>query len=362
METSYTILYESYKNSNAKIVDFHGWNLPVYFSSIKEETINTRKNACLFDASHMGEFIIEGTDAENFVNYIITNSTLTIPDYKIVYSPICNESGGIIDDLLVYKFNKEKFLLVVNASNMEKDWLWINNFKEKFNVSLKNVSAEYSLIALQGPRSSEILNNFVSKNRANLKYYTFTEEKFNGIEILLSRTGYTGENGFEILVKNENAVEIWETLLNTSGKYNLLPAGLGARDVLRIEAGYPLYGNDLTDTINPFEAGIGWTVKFEKDFIGRNVLEKAKNTAALKRIGILMELNRVPREKNEILLKNEKIGEITSGTFSFNLNKAIGMALINKKYLDIGKIDIKIHQKLYKGEVHKLPFINNISL
>ncbi len=354
-----TVLFKAYSDSNAKIVNFHGWSLPVYFSSIKEETINTRRNISLFDASHMGEFIIEGPEAESFVNYIITNSTVNLPDYKIVYSPVCNNNGGIIDDLLVYKYNSNKFLLVVNASNIVKDWNWLLNHSKNYKVNLNDVSDEFSLIAVQGPQSVSLMKEFV-RDADSLKYYTFIETKFKNIDIILSGTGYTGEKGFEILVNNSNAVEIWNTLLENGKKYKILPAGLGARDVLRIEAGYPLYGNDLSEDINPFEAGIGWTVKFNKEFIGRESLESLRDNIKRKRFGIIMETNRVPRQDNEIFCNEEKIGYITSGTYSFNLNKSIGMGFIDKNYLDKEKIDVRIHQKDYKGRLVTLPFINNI--
>ncbi len=357
----YTPLYEIYKDLHPHLVNFHSWILPVYFSSIKEETIHTRKKVTLFDISHMGEIFIEGENAEKFINYLITNDIINIPEFKVVYTPICNEKGGIIDDILVYKFNKNRFLLIVNASNIEKDLKWINQIKESFaNINIKNESNNYSMIAIQGPLSDKILEIFLPASPMELKYYTFAETLFDEFNIILSRTGYTGEKGFELIFKNEFAPAIWEKLWKVRDEFSLIPAGLGARDVLRIEAGYPLYGNELSEDINPFEANIGWTVKLNKEFIGNNSLKKLKDKIKKIRTGIIMEEKRIPREKNEIYHNETKIGYISSGTFSFNLNKSIGMAYIDDKYLDSKDILIKIHKKFYNGKITKLPFINNI--
>lgn len=358
-----TILYEKQLKENAKFVDFHGWELPIFYTSIKNETLGVRQSLGIFDVSHMGQVYIEGDDAEKFVNYLITNTTYKKENYSIVYALFCNTEGFIIDDLLVYKYNNNKFLLVINASNIDKDFNWIMKNVVGFNVIITNVSNEYSMLAIQGPKSINLLDEFFSDDLNKMKYYSFIETRFNDIACILSRTGYTGEIGFEIIVKNEVAGLIWDNLLKFKNKYNLFLCGLGSRDILRIEAGYPLYGQELSDTINPFESNLDWVVKLDHqiDFIGKRNLKDFKNNNNKSRIGFIMDLNKVARENSLIMDENEnKIGIVTSGTFSFNLNKSIGMGIIEKKLVDIQKLKININGKFYTATINKLPFIKSL--
>jgi len=352
-----TALFEYHKNSGARLIEFHNWEMPVYYTSIKQESLAVRNNAGVFDVSHMGNIFITGNEAQKFVDYIITNSVADKKNGKVIYSPICNENGFILDDILVYKFSEKKFLLIVNASNKDKVLNWLIKNSQSFDVKIDDISEEYSLIAIQGPKSSSILNKFINLDIDSIPYYTFCETKFLRYDCIISRTGYTGEKGFEILIENRFASAIWENILNN--KNDSLPCGLGARDVLRIEAGFPLYGQELTENINPFETNLARFVKLEKDdFIGKQALKSLKNSYKNTRIGFVMKLNRIARTDNEIYAQdNNKIGWVSSGTFSFYLNKSIGMGFIDKNFVDLKEIKIKINDKFYEAEITSLPFI-----
>lgn len=357
---SKTALFEEHKKAGAKIVDFHGWEMPIYYTSIKEESLAVRNNIGIFDISHMGQIFIQGNESEKFVNYLISNSTLGKMYNSMVYTALCNDSGYILDDLVVYKFNENKFLMVVNASNIEKDYDWIKGRSLFFDVKVHNASDEYSMVAIQGPSSIKLLNEFFPSDVKIIKYYNFVESKFNEFPVILSRSGYTGEIGYEIIIKNEHAIILWNSLLEKKSEYQITLCGLGARDVLRVEAGFPLYGQELSERINPFETGLNWVVKFNKevDFIGKERLKQHKDKNEKDRIGFIMELNKVARENSEICNENdEKIGFVTSGTFSFHLNQSIGMGLIEKKNVAIKKIKINIGDKFYMAEIKALPFI-----
>ncbi len=355
-----TPLYNEHKKAGAVLINFFDWELPVYYTSIKEESMAVRRSAGLFDVSHMGEIFITGNEATEFVNYIITNSTYNKENNSIVYTLMCNNKGFAVDDLLVYKFNKNNFLLLVNASNIDKDFKWIKEQKGIFDVLIEDKSQEYSLLALQGPSGIDLLNEFFSFNVDELQYYNFTESRFNNINCLLSRTGYTGEKGFELLIRNEYVKDIWNFINGKKKQYDLKFCGLGARDLLRIEAGFPLYGHELNEHINPIEAGLRWVIKFnkEKNFIGKGNLLEYKNNNSKKRIGFVMEKTKIAREGSKIINNEDKeIGLVTSGTFSFNLNKSIGMGIIEKKYIDIQKLKITINQKFFYANIVDFPFI-----
>ncbi len=353
-----TSLYNIHIESNAKVIDFHGWDMPVYYTSIKEESQAVRNYAGIFDVSHMGNIFISGTESEKFIDYLITNSISDKPDNKIVYSPICNENGGIVDDILVYKISKTEFLLIVNASNKDKDLNWIVKNSKNFDVTIDDKSNEYSLIAVQGQQSGNILNIFFDFDIEGMKYYTFQKTKFQNIDVILSRTGYTGDKGFEILVENKFSNKVWNEIISTDE--SIKPCGLGARDVLRIEAGFPLYGQELSDTINPFDANLDRFVKMnKKDFIGKKPLTFLKENHKNIRIGFIMSINKIARENCEIYTEDnkEKIGWVSSGTFSFLLNKSIGMGFIDKKYFDLKNISIKIGDRFYNAKIVPLPFL-----
>ena len=342
------------------MIEFFGWELPVYYSSIKEEAMAIRQKVGLFDVSHMGEIFVTGEDAEEFINYIITNSTFQKEDHSIVYSLMCDKKGFAVDDLLVYKFNKKHFLLVVNASNADKDHKWLLENRKDFNIDIQNRSKEYALIAVQGPRSIELINGFFPIDVAALKYYWFAESTFNDNDCLISRTGYTGEQGFELLIHRDHAVRAWNALLDKGKNHGILPCGLGARDLLRIEVGFPLYGHELNEKINPIEANLGWVIKLDKecDFIGKENLKEFKEKLSRKRIGFIMDRSKIAREDSVIMDQEEhRIGSVTSGTFSFCLKRSIGMGIIEKKYIDIGKLKINIGEKIFTAEITHLPFV-----
>jgi len=354
-----TTLYERHIASGAKMVGFGGWEMPVQYEGVIKEHTAVRNRAGLFDVSHMGEFTIEGKDARSFIDRVVTNDVSQIKDGEIVYSLLLNENGGTIDDLLVYCIGDDSFMLVVNASNIEKDFGWILSQKGEEEVTIKNLSDEYSLLALQGPESAEIIKN-IFPNIGDIKYYNFALTEFMGETIILSRTGYTGEDGFEIYLKN-NAVNLWDRLLTAKeGSSSPSPCGLAVRDLLRIEAGYPLYGHELTDEIDPATAGLKWAVKKgDRSFIGKDGFVDKKPDK--KRIGFTMEGRAVPREGFQIFIAGVEAGSVTSGTFSPTLQKPIGIGYIARqgdRFPKTGeKIEIEIRGKLLEAVVSKMPFI-----
>jgi aminomethyltransferase len=333
--------------------------MPVYYTNVIEEHIITRTKAGLFDICHMGEFFIEGKNAFNFVQKLITNDLNKLEDGKAFYSAICLENGNIIDDLFIYQFNQDKFMLVVNAGNIEKDFDWILKQKESFNnVDVINKSEETAKLDLQGPNSEIILQKITDANLKELKRFHFIEDNVNNIPTIISRTGYTGEDGFELYFDSDKTAEMWNKLLEVGKDLGLKPIGLGARDTLRVEACYSLYGHELTENINPFEAAIGFVVKLDKeDFIGKESLIKIKEEG-IKRKTIAFEMleRGIPREHYEVYKKENKIGEVTSGTMSPTFKKGVGMARLDTDKAVIGnEINIKIREKLYKAEIVKRP-------
>lgn len=319
-----TVLVNEHRALNARLVDFAGFLMPVQYSSAKDESEAVRKSAGMFDVSHMGEFWVTGPEATQFVDYIITNDFKNLPNSKAIYSPLCNHEGKILDDLIAYKFSETEVLVCVNASNIKKDWNWINQFKDKFNISLTNVSDETSLIALQGPKSEEILNKVLNTNLTEMAYYSIKKVQAHSSEFLIARTGYTGEDGFEIFCKNKDVTKLWKDLL-ASG---VVPCGLASRDVLRLEVCYPLYGNDLSEDLSPLDTGLKWTVKMDKaDFVGKSALTNYSPKAKLLKFS--MDKG-IPRQGYEIMDESGKIvGRTTSGTHSVAISKGIGMALVD---------------------------------
>ncbi len=360
-ELKKTPLYEEHLKLGAKIIDFNGWLTPVYYSNVIDEHITTRIKAGLFDVCHMGEFFIEGNDAFKLIQKLITNDLNMLLDGKALYSSMCSENGGIIDDLLVYRFNQNKFMVVVNAINIEKDFRWFLKHKDFFeDATIINKTDELAKIDLQGPKAEEILQKLTNTNLKNLKRFHFIDDNINNTQTIISRTGYTAEDGFELYFNAEKAIEQWNKLLEEGKEFGLKPVGLGARDTLRIEACYPLYSHELNEDINPFEAGTHLVVKLNKeDFIGKEALLKQKANLKRKIVAFKMLERGIPRKNYEVYRGNNKIGYVTSGTISPTFKKGIGMAFINSiEAFEENEINIKIREKLYKAKIVKKPIYN----
>lgn len=343
----------------AKMVPFAGYNMPVQYSGLRQEHAAVREGAGMFDVSHMGEFFVEGPDAIPFLQKVTSNDVSKLIPGKIQYSCFPNEQGGIVDDLLVYCFSEEHFLLVVNASNMDKDWNHLQNYTSGFEVELSNQSDDYSLLAVQGPKATEILQTLTQVNLNEIRYYNFLIGRIAGIEeVIISATGYTGAGGFELYVPNEHAAKLWNSVIEAGEPYGLLPAGLGARDTLRLEMGMCLYGNDIDDTTSPLEAGLGWITKFSKDFISSQTFAKQKEEGLSKKlVGFEMIDRGIPRHGYEIAKNGKVVGRVTSGTASPSTGKNIGMGYVPIELSAEGsEFDVLIRNKSIKAQVVKLPF------
>jgi len=330
------------------------------YDSIISEHHCVRKNAGLFDISHMGRFEVSGDKAFPFIQQIITNDAGLLADKQVLYTPICNEQGGIIDDILVYKWHKKHFMLVVNCSNTEKDLIWLQKQAANYQpIEIKDLTDNISLIALQGPESAHMLEIALNSKFDYIKRFSFDDYVWDGTRIIISRTGYTGEDGFEIFVDSEQVIKLWNLLIEKNTQHSLRPIGLGARDTLRLEACLLLYGNDMDETITPLETTIGWTVKFNKgNFIGKESLlrQKAKGIDR-KLVGFEMIDRGIPRRGYPVFKENEIIGKVTSGSFSPSTNKNIGLSLIQSQYAKIGEeLQIQIRDNSYKARIVKTPF------
>lgn len=347
-----THLYEEHVKLGAKIVPFAGWDMPVQYSSVKEEALAVRNGVGVFDVSHMGEFFIEGAEAEAFADYLVTNDILNAPTGKAIYSPLCRENGTVIDDLIVYKLSPGRVMICVNASNIEKDFNWMQSKLKGFDCSLKNESANFSLLALQGPKAFSVLTPLL-KELPDIEYYSVAETAFENEQVIVARTGYTGEDGFEVFGSHVAIKTLWQKLISLK----VTPCGLAARDVLRLEVCFPLYGHELTDEVTPYDAGLGWTVKLSKTkFIGKEAL--APKPVKYKLVKLLMEKG-IPREGYPVLnSKNEQIGIVTSGTMSVVLNKGIALARIEIDKVPQDEVFlVDIRQKPYAAQVVKKPFV-----
>lgn len=354
-----TPLYEKHLELNGKIIDFGGWALPVEYTGIIAEHEAVRNKAGLFDVSHMGEVTVKGEDAEKYLQKILTNDISVLSDNQIAYTTMCYEDGGVVDDLLVYKNSTVDYLLVVNASNTDKDFEWME--KHVFgNVEVRNVSSEYAQLALQGPLAQEILQKLVKDDLNEIEFYRFKNDvDVNGIKALVSRTGYTGEDGFELYFDASEGPKMWDMLLDTGKEEGIVPAGLGARDTLRFEAALPLYGQEIDKDITPLEAGLGFCVKLAKeDFIGKEALALQKAEGVKRKVvGFEMIDRGIPRSHYEVYADDKKIGYVTTGSFSPTLKKNIGLALIEAAYAKEGtEIAISIRNKNVKAQVIKKPF------
>ncbi|MGE5583911.1 MAG: glycine cleavage system aminomethyltransferase GcvT [Bacillota bacterium] len=355
-----TPLFPIYQKYQAKVIDFHGWDLPVQFSGIIQEHHTVRRQVGLFDVSHMGEILVEGLQAAPFLDYVLTNRIATLKPGHIRYSPLCLESGGTIDDLLVYCFSETKYLLVVNASNIQTDFDWLVKQSRSFTVSITNISEDTAQLAIQGPNALALLSGLIRYPLTEIKYYQFVPEvRLDSIPALLSRTGYTGEDGFEIYLKPEDAVLAWELLMSSGAPLGIKPVGLGARDTLRFEAGLPLYGNELTTSISPIAAGLERFVKFDKpDFIGKtSLLEEKLKGGPAHLTGLEMADRGIPRSGCRIFKENRQIGFVTSGNYCPSLDKNMAMIMINQSRENPDpEFQIEIRGKLLTAKEARLPF------
>lgn len=346
----------------AKMAEFAGYNMPISYSGINDEHATVRNNAGVFDVSHMGEFILKGDKALDLIQRVTSNDASKLTNGKAQYSCLPNEQGGIVDDLIVYCIEENKvYMLVVNASNIEKDWNWISKFNTE-NVEMHNISDKTCLLAIQGPNATKMLQPLTDMDIMNLKYYTFTKGKFAGVDnVLVSATGYTGAGGVEIYFEDVDgaADKIWDAIFAAGGPQGLKPIGLGARDTLRLEMGYCLYGNDINDTTSPLEGGLGWITKFTKDFTARAILEKQKAEGVTRKlVGFEMIERGIPR--HDYLIKDaagNTIGKVTSGTQAPSLNKAIGLGYVNTAFTaQDTEIFIEIRNTPVKAKIVKFPF------
>lgn len=363
MDAKKTPLYEEHIKLGGNVVDYAGWFLPVEYKGLVPEHQAVRNAVGLFDVSHMGEITVKGKDALAFVDYLVSNDVTTLVDNQIIYTHFCNPEGGVVDDLLVYRFGDEDFYLVVNASNTDKDFKWILENKGDFNVELENISDSVGEIAIQGPLAQRVLQKLTDFDLAEIKFFFLQRDiSVAGVNCMVSRTGYTGEDGFEIYTDNEGVVKVWNAILEAGKEEGIMPCGLGCRDTLRFEASLPLYGHEFDDTISPLEAGFKYFVKLDKksDFIGKEALNK-QWSEGLKRklVGFEMVDRGIAREGYEIYKDGDKIGHVTTGYMSPTLGKIIGNALVKPEFTELGtELDIKIRNKFAKAKVISKKFLN----
>lgn len=355
-----TPLFDLYEKYGGKIVDFHGWAMPVQFSKIQEEHEAVRTRAGLFDVSHMGEVTVKGEDALAFLQYLVTNDVSKLKPGKAQYTAMCYENGGTVDDLIIYQKGENDYLLVINSANSDSDYEWIASHK-KGNVETENVSDQFAQLAIQGPKAEKILQTLTDTDLGEIKFFNFKDGvDLGGVSALVSRTGYTGEDGFEMYCATVDAPKLWETVMEAGKDEGLVPCGLGARDTLRFEAKLPLYGQELSPDITPVEAGIGFAVKVDKeaDFIGKTVLKKQKEEGAPRKlVGIEMLDKGIPRTGYAVFSGEKKIGEVTTGTQSPTLKKNVGLALVNSEYKELGtEVEVQIRKKRLMAKVVKTPF------
>ncbi|MFT6749247.1 MAG: aminomethyltransferase [Flavobacterium sp.] len=353
-------LHKIHTNLGAKMVPFAGYNMPVSYQGVTAEHLAVRESVGVFDVSHMGEFLVSGENALALIQKVSSNDASKLEIGDAQYSCFPNEDGGIVDDLICYRIKQDTYLLVVNASNIEKDWSWISKYNALINADLKNLSEDYSLLAIQGPKAVEAMQSLTSEDLEAIKFYTFKISDFAGIEnVIISATGYTGSGGFEIYCKNSEVEQIWKAVFEAGKDFNIKPIGLAARDTLRLEMGYCLYGNDIDDSTSPIEAGLGWITKFTKDFVNATALAKQKeHKPTRKLVGFELNERGIPRHGYDIVDENGNIiGNVTSGTMSPCLQKGIGMGYVPRIFAKAGAaIYIQVRKKAIPGTVIKLPF------
>ncbi len=362
-EVKRTPLFNEHLKLGAKMVHFGGWEMPIQYTSIIEEHLNVRKNVGVFDVSHMGEIELHGKDAVNFADYLVTNSVKKMKNGKVKYTPMCYPNGGEVDDLFVYKIADDFILLVVNAGNYEKDLDWVVKNKGDFDVEILGKTFDYGEVAVQGPKAEEFLKDYFEGDipLTELGYFKSEYGMLFGKKVLISRTGYTGEDGFEVYSDSKDIVYIWHSILDKGKPFNIMPAGLGARDTLRFEVAYWLYGDDIDETTNPFEAGQGFAVKLKKEnFIGKEALVKIKEEGIKRKlVGLYVPKGGIPRHGMEVFSENgDRIGYITSGNYAPSLGKIYAMAYLSIPFTAEGsKVYIAIRNRKVEAEVVKLPFI-----
>jgi len=353
-----TALNSIHKELGAKMVEFAGWEMPVQYEGVKKEHLAVRQTAGLFDVSHMGEIEIRGKDARNFCQWITTNDVNKVSNFQAQYTLLCNREGGVVDDIIIYKFSDELFLFCVNASNSAKDYEWIKKEKNNFDVEVLDISTDYSQIAIQGPDSKAILSNGIGVDLDNIKKFRFEMIKWNESDLIVARTGYTGEEGFEIFLPWEGAPLLWSALMEVGNEYDIKPCGLGARDTLRIEMGYSLYGHEIDKDINPLEAGLGRYVKMDSDdFLGKEALIKSLDEGLSNElVGFEMIDRGIPRQGYSIFKNGTFLGNVTSGTLSPSLEKSIGLGYLCSNVEHDDRIQIQIRDTVREAEIVSTPF------
>lgn len=356
-----TALTQLHISLGAKMAEFAGYNMPIVYSGINDEHKAVRNSVGVFDVSHMGEFMLKGEKALDLIQMVTTNDASKLTDGKIQYSCLPNNEGGIVDDLLVYRWNANEYYLVVNASNIEKDWNWISKHNT-FGVEMTNMSDDMSLLAVQGPNATKTLQKLTSVDLSAIPYYAFAAGTMAGVDdVIISNTGYTGAGGFEIYVWNKDARKMWDAIFEAGKEFGIVPTGLGCRDTLRLEKAFCLYGHDIDDTTSPIEAGLGWITKFTKSFIKSDYHKAIKDNGPKKKlVGFeIPEKGKIPRQHFKIKdAAGNEIGEVTSGTQSPSLNKAIGLAYVKTEFSSIGsEIFVEIRNQLVKAVVVKTPFL-----
>ncbi|WP_374329344.1 glycine cleavage system aminomethyltransferase GcvT [Soonwooa sp.] len=356
-----TALYDKHVALGAKMVPFAGFDMPVQYSGVTEEHFAVREKVGLFDVSHMGQFFVEGPQAKALLQKVTTNNLDTLEDGKAQYTCLPNETGGIVDDLIIYKINDEKYFVVVNASNIYKDWNHISKYNAEIGATMINASDDMSLLAIQGPKAIETLQKLTEVNLSEIPYYHFTVGTVAGInDVIISNTGYTGSGGFEIYFKNDAAETLWNAVIEAGEAFGIVPCGLAARDTLRLEKGFCLYGNDIDDTTSPLEAGLGWITKFDKDFVSKDIFAKQKEEGVTRKlVGFELTDKGVPRHDYPVVdAEGNVIGKVTSGTQSPMKKIGIGLAYVDKSHNKVGtEIFIQVRNKNIPAKVVKTPFV-----
>jgi len=358
-----TPLNQVHRELGARMVDFGGWDMPVQYSGVIEEHLAVRQAAGLFDVSHMGEIEVRGSNALDFIQHLTINDAAKMVDGQVQYSAMCYPEGGVVDDVTLYRFSAEHFLFCVNASNTDKDFAWMQQVladAAMADVTLKNRSAEFAQIALQGPKSAEILAHLTDVSLADIAYYHFREGTVAGVSMIISRTGYTGEDGFELYLPSTAAVDVWQRLMTTGSGHGLMPIGLGARDTLRLEKGYALYGHELSREISPLEAGLAWITKLDKaEFVGKAALVAQKSDGVpRRRIGLVMQERGIPREGYPVFAGGREVGIVTSGTMSPSLKVGVALALVEPGAAGVdGELEVAVRNRCMRAKVVRPPFL-----
>jgi len=356
-----TPFFEIHKKLNGKMVPFAGWNMPIQFTGVIEEHRAVREGVGVFDVSHMGEIDVRGREAKPFLQKLLTNDMDKLDQGGILYSLMCYENGGVVDDLLVHQFEEDHYFLCVNASNTDKDFEWARGLAKEFDVQVDNLSDRTAQLAIQGPRAEPLLQKLTDVSLGNLAYYRFQKDRVCGVEAVIARTGYTGEDGFELYLDADSAVPVLESLLETGKEFDLQPIGLGARDTLRLEMGYALYGQEIDADHSPLEAGLGWVIKLNKTdaFVGQKSLKNQKDKGLERKlVGVKMTDRGVPRSHYQVLSDGAPVGEVTSGTFSPTLNTGVALCNVPTALSKPGtRLDIAIRNSKVAGEVAPLPFV-----